>query len=71
MGAATLAGSLAGAGTVAAAVGAGAVGAAVGAAMDSDNDIKEKAYREGKADGVTENAVKLQQLENKLETSRS
>ncbi|SJN59420.1 hypothetical protein VR7878_03412 [Vibrio ruber DSM 16370] len=66
LGAATLAGSLAGAGTVAAAVGAGAVGAAVGAAMDSDNDIKEKAYREGKADGVTENAVKLQQLENKL-----
>ncbi|HDY8109094.1 TPA: TerB family tellurite resistance protein [Vibrio vulnificus] len=65
-GAVTLAGSLAGAGTVAAAIGAGAVGAAVGAAMDSDDDIKKKAYRDGKADGIAENAAKLQQLENKL-----
>ncbi|EHR1002104.1 TerB family tellurite resistance protein [Vibrio parahaemolyticus] len=65
-GAVTLAGSLAGAGTVTAAIGAGAVGAAVGAAMDSDDDIKKKAYRDGKADGIAENAAKLQQLENKL-----
>ncbi|EGR0942957.1 TerB family tellurite resistance protein [Vibrio cholerae] len=65
-GAVTLAGSLAGAGTVAAAIGAGAVGAAVGAAMDSDDDIKKKAYSDGKAEGIAENAAKLQQLENKL-----
>lgn len=66
-GAATLLGSLSGAGTVAAAVGAGVVGGAVGAALDDEDDIKDAAFKEGKAEGKAENSAEITAMRQKLE----
>lgn len=62
MGAATLASSLAGAGTIAAAVGAGAVGAAVGASLGDDDDARKEGYRQGKMEAKAETRQELEGL---------
>lgn len=61
LGAATLLGSLAGAGTIATAVGVGIAGAAVGGMMDDDDDIREKGKTEGYNKAKAEFESKLKQ----------
>ncbi len=66
LGAATLVGSLTGAGTIAAAVGAGAVGAAAGAYLDDDDDIREEGRREGYREGKAESAISVDRMKAQL-----
>lgn len=69
LGAATLASSLAGAGTIAAAVGAGAVGAAIGAGLGDDDDAREEGYRQGKMEAKAETRQELEGLRATLQTA--
>jgi uncharacterized membrane protein YebE (DUF533 family) len=67
LGAATLASSLAGAGTVAAAAGVGVAGAAAGAAWAvSDEDNESRARNEGRNEGKAEMAAKFEALQSSL-----
>lgn len=69
LGAATLASSLAGAGTIAAAVGAGAAGAAAGAYFDDDDDIREEGRRQGVREGKALSALNVDMMKARLEQS--
>lgn len=73
LGAATLLGSLAGAGTAAAAVAAAATGAAVGAAMsENEEEEKKKIYNDGHNEGIkkerSESAIKIEKLQNRIKS---
>lgn len=70
LGAVSLLGSLAGAGTIATAVGAGLVGGAVGAAMDDDDEIHDKGHSEGYKKGKSESAAEIERLAQKLKDAR-
>lgn len=69
LGAATLLGSLAGAGTIAAAVGAGVAGAAVAASMDDDDQIRSEGFREGEKQAKAEQAETFARFDEKLRTA--
>lgn len=70
LGAATLASSLAGAGTVAAAAGVGVAGAAAGAAWASSDEENESRVRnEGRNEGKAEMASKFDALQSSLHDS--
>lgn len=69
LGAATLASSLAGAGTIAAAVGAGAVGAAAGAYLDDEDDIRDEGRREGYLEGKAASALTVDLIKQQLYAS--
>ena len=67
LGGASVIASLTGAGTIAAAVGAGTVGGVVGAAVaDSEENEKKQIKKEGRAEGLAENAIHIEKLANKL-----
>ncbi|PPA31416.1 hypothetical protein C3737_04390 [Aeromonas jandaei] len=66
LGAATLASSLAGAGTIAAAVGAGAVGAAAGAYFDDDDDIREEGRRRGEQEANARHTKDKENLQHQI-----
>ncbi|MCO4170376.1 hypothetical protein K8D10_00985 [Aeromonas veronii] len=66
LGAATLASSLAGAGTIAAAVGAGAAGAAAGAYFDDDDDIREEGRRRGEQEAAARHALEKENLQSQI-----
>ena len=70
LGAASLASSLAGAGTIAAATGVGVTGAVVGGVMaDTEANEKEKAKNKGRAEGKAEVRGEIHELEIKLISS--
>lgn len=66
LGAATLVGSLTGAGTIAAAVGAGAAGAAAGAYFDDDDDIREEGRRRGEHEAAARHALEQENLQSQI-----
>jgi hypothetical protein len=69
LGAATLASSLAGAGTIAAAVGAGAVGAAIGASLGDEDEARDQGYRQGKMEAKAETLKDIERLTASLNTA--
>lgn len=71
LGAATLVGSLSGAGTIAAAVAAGTAGAAIGESMGDETSARNDGYREGQKNAKAEYEVKVQSLELRLQTTLS
>lgn len=66
-GGATLIGSLAGAGTVAAAVGAGVAGAVVAANLDSDEEIRKAGVEAGRKQAKAEHLAEITYLKQQLE----
>lgn len=67
LGGATLLGSLAGAGTVAAAVGAGVAGAVVAANLDGDEDAHKAGVEAGRKQAKAEHLVEVTKLKQNLE----
>lgn len=67
LGGATLLGSLAGAGTVAAAVGAGVAGAVVAANLDSDEEAHKAGLEAGRQQAKAEHLAEIIKLNQKLE----
>lgn len=67
VGGATLLGSLAGAGTIAAAVGAGVAGAVVAANLDGDEEARKAGFDEGLKQAKAEQLAELKVLNERLE----